>query len=50
MEKTFVIIKPDAVESKNAGKLLFRIEKEGFRVVAFKRHRISKPEAEAFYG
>ncbi len=50
MEKTFAIIKPDAVESKNAGKILTRIEAEGFRVVAFKRHRISRAEAESFYG
>jgi nucleoside-diphosphate kinase len=50
MEKTFAIIKPDAVESKNAGKILMRIEAEGFRVVAFKRHRISRIEAESFYG
>jgi nucleoside-diphosphate kinase len=50
MEKTFAIIKPDAVESKNAGKILSRIEKEGFRVVALRRHRITRDEAEAFYG
>ncbi|MDL2719112.1 MAG: nucleoside-diphosphate kinase [Acidobacteriota bacterium] len=50
MEKTFAIIKPDAVASKNAGKILARIEAEGFRVVAFKRHLISKAEAESFYG
>jgi nucleoside-diphosphate kinase len=50
MEKTFAIIKPDAVESKSAGKILARIEAEGFRVVALKRHRITKAEAESFYG
>jgi len=50
VEKTFAIIKPDAVESRHAGEILARIEAEGFRVVAFKRHRISKPEAESFYG
>jgi nucleoside-diphosphate kinase len=50
MEKTFAIIKPDAVESRNAGKILARIEAEGFRVVAFKRHVISRTEAESFYG
>jgi nucleoside-diphosphate kinase len=50
MEKTFAIIKPDAVESRNAGKILARIEAEGFRVVAFRRHVISKAEAESFYG
>ena len=49
MEKTFIIIKPDAVESKKAGGVLSRIEKEGFRVVALKRHRITREEAEAFY-
>ncbi|MCM3877168.1 MAG: nucleoside-diphosphate kinase [Thermoanaerobaculia bacterium] len=50
MEKTFAIIKPDAVASRNAGRILARIEAEGFRVVAFKRHVISKAEAESFYG
>ncbi len=50
MEKTFAIVKPDAVESRRAGKILSRIESEGFRVVALKLHRITKPEAESFYG
>ena len=49
MEKTFAIIKPDAVASKNAGKILSRIEAEGFRVVALKRHRMTTAEAEGFY-
>ncbi len=49
MEKTFAIIKPDAVEAKNAGKILSRIEAEGFRVVALKKHRMTKAEAEGFY-
>ncbi len=49
MEKTFAIIKPDAVESKNAGKILARIEAEGFRVVALKKHSLTKTEAEGFY-
>jgi nucleoside-diphosphate kinase len=50
MEKTFAIIKPDAVEARNTGKILTRIEAEGFRVVALERRRISKAEAESFYG
>jgi nucleoside-diphosphate kinase len=50
MEKTFAIIKPDAVEAKNAGKIIARIEAEGFRIVALKRHNITKTEAEGFYG
>jgi nucleoside-diphosphate kinase len=49
LEKTFAIIKPDAVESRKAGKILSRIEDEGFRIVALKRHFISRPEAEEFY-
>jgi nucleoside-diphosphate kinase len=49
-EKTFAIIKPDAVEAKNAGRILSRMEAEGFRVVALKSHRISTQEAEEFYG
>jgi nucleoside-diphosphate kinase len=49
MEKTFAIIKPDAVASKNAGKILSRIEAEGFRVVALKKHRLTAAEAEGFY-
>ena len=49
MEKTFAIIKPDAVEARNAGKILSRIEAEGFRVVALKRHRMTRAEAEGFY-
>jgi len=49
MEKTFAIIKPDAVASGNAGKILSRIEKEGFRVLALERRRMTRAEAEAFY-
>jgi len=49
MEKTFAIVKPDAVEARNAGKILTRIEAEGFRVVALKKHRLTRAEAEAFY-
>lgn len=49
MEKTFAVIKPDAVEARNAGKILSRIEAEGFRVVALKKHRMTRAEAEGFY-
>ena len=49
MEKTFAILKPDAVESKSAGKILSRIEAEGFRVVALKLYRMTREEAEGFY-
>lgn len=49
MEKTFAIIKPDAVEAKNSGRILTRIEREGFRVVALRRQQLTRAEAEAFY-
>jgi nucleoside-diphosphate kinase len=49
MEMTFAIIKPDAVEARHAGRILSRIEAEGFRVVALKGHRLTRVEAEGFY-
>jgi len=49
MEKTFAIVKPDAVASRNAGRILSRIEAEGFQVVALKSHRLTRAEAEGFY-
>ncbi len=49
MEKTFAIIKPDAVEAGVAGRILSRIEAEGFRVVALRKASLTRPEAEAFY-
>ena len=49
LERTFAIIKPDAVKKRHVGAILAMIEENGFRVVALKTHRISKHEAEAFY-
>ncbi len=49
MEKTFAIIKPDAVERNLTGKILSRIESKGFRIVAMKRVCLTLPEAEGFY-
>ena len=49
MEKTFAIVKPDALEARNAGKILARIEAEGFRIVTLRKHSITKAEAEGFY-
>jgi nucleoside-diphosphate kinase len=48
-ERTFSIIKPDAVAAGNAGAILSRIEKAGFRVVALRLRRLSLPEAQGFY-
>ena len=49
MERTFAIIKPDAVKAKHAGRILQRIEDAGFRVVALRLQHLTKAEAEGFY-
>jgi nucleoside-diphosphate kinase len=49
MERTFAIIKPDAVEKRLAGKILARIEGAGFTVRAMRLHHLTKKEAEGFY-
>jgi nucleoside-diphosphate kinase len=48
-ERTFAIIKPDAVERRVAGKIIQRIEDEGFQIRAIKRVSLSKAQAEGFY-
>jgi nucleoside-diphosphate kinase len=49
MERTFAIIKPDAVKARQAGRILQRIEEAGFRVVALRFQHLTKAEAEGFY-
>jgi nucleoside-diphosphate kinase len=49
MERTFAIIKPDAVNNRVIGRIVARIEQEGFRVVAMRLQHLSKREAEGFY-
>ena len=49
MERTFAIIKPDAVKKGVAGKILARIEAAGFKVRAMRMIHMSKAEAEGFY-
>ena len=49
MERTFAIIKPDAVERRLAGRILARIEEAGFTVRAIRLHHLTKREAEGFY-
>jgi len=48
-ERTFSIIKPDAVKAGQAGEILARIEKAGFGIVALRLRRLSRAEAEGFY-
>ncbi len=49
MEKTLAMIKPDAVERNLIGKILERIESNGFRIAAMKRTRLTLSVAEGFY-
>jgi nucleoside-diphosphate kinase len=49
MEKTFSIIKPDAVKAGNAGAILSRIEKAGFRIAALRMRHLATREAQGFY-
>ena len=47
--KTFTMIKPDAVEAGNAGKILDMLISNGFTIKAMKYTRLTKEEAETFY-
>ena len=49
LERTFAIIKPDAVAAAQQGEILSRIHKAGFKVVAIKSMRLTKEEAGGFY-
>jgi nucleoside-diphosphate kinase len=49
MQRTFAIIKPDAVRAGSLGKILARVEAEGFAVRAARMIHLSKAEAEGFY-
>jgi nucleoside-diphosphate kinase len=49
MERTFAIIKPDAVAAKNSGKIIDLIEKNGFTIVRMQKMQLSDTQAKAFY-
>jgi nucleoside-diphosphate kinase len=49
VERTFAIIKPDAVKARHAGKILSRIEEAGFTIRGLRFVHLSKREAEGFY-
>jgi nucleoside-diphosphate kinase len=49
LERTFGIIKPDAVKNGHTGEILTIIQKDGFRIAGMKMRRLAKHEAEAFY-
>ena len=49
IERTLSIIKPDATEKNVIGKIVARIEEEGFNIVAMRKMRFSLRDAQAFY-
>jgi nucleoside-diphosphate kinase len=49
LQRTFSIVKPDAVRAGYTGAILAEIDKAGFKIVAIKKQSISKQEAEGFY-
>jgi len=50
VERTFSIIKPDATRRNLTGKINARFEEKGLRIVAQKRLKMTRQQAEGFYG
>jgi len=48
-ERTFSIIKPDAVRAGQAGQILARLEQAGFQLLAARLRHLTSSEAEGFY-
>jgi nucleoside-diphosphate kinase len=49
-EKTLLIVKPDATGRHLTGRILARVEEEGFRLTGLAMLRLTTPRAESFYG
>jgi nucleoside-diphosphate kinase len=49
IERTLAMIKPDAVERRQIGAIIQRIEHAGLQIRAIRRIHLSKSEAEGFY-
>ena len=49
VQRTFGIIKPDAVAKGHTGNILAAIEKNGFKIAGLRRTQLSQAQAEAFY-
>ena len=47
--RTFTIVKPDSVRKGNFGKIISRLEDEGFKVLGLKKVALSQKQAEGFY-
>jgi nucleoside-diphosphate kinase len=49
MQRTFTILKPDTIQAGNAGLVIDRLIKEGFRIRAVKMLHLTRVQAEGFY-
>ena len=49
LQRTFTIIKPDAVKKNAIGDILSQFDKNGFRILGMKRLEITKRQAQQFY-
>jgi nucleoside-diphosphate kinase len=49
VERTFSIIKPDAVAAGNTGEILALLQKAGFKILGMRMTRMSEAQAQAFY-
>lgn len=49
MQRTLAILKPDSVAAGDAGRILARLEEDGFRILALRRTRLGREQARAFY-
>lgn len=49
LERTLAIVKPDAVAAGNTGRIIARLESEGFTIVAMKKLALSAAQARGFY-
>jgi nucleoside-diphosphate kinase len=47
--RTFTIVKPDSVRKGNFGKIISRVEAEGFKILGLKKISLSQKQAEGFY-
>jgi len=49
VERTFSIIKPDAVAAGHTGAILALLQQSGFKILGMRMTRLSEPQAQAFY-
>jgi len=49
VERTFSMIKPDAVAAGHTGGILTLLQKSGFKILAMRMTRLTEPQAQAFY-